>query len=445
MSSSRSYSEFRAGWPIVLSALLGVGLGLSPVPFYTAGIFAPVLAQTFGWTFTQIFAAFPIMTFGVLLMSPVVGWLADRHGVRPIAIGSSVLFGLCFMSLALLNGSLAFYYTLWIVMAVVGAGTLPVTWTRAINSSFRVRKGLALGITLVGTGLFGIACKPLAAALIAQYGWRAAYAAIGLLPIVITVPVALWGFRDVGGAETSGERRMASAAGLTFAEALRDWRLWVMGIAFVPVSFAVGGSIANLENILRTTGFDAAQIISLAQLVGLSVIVGRLAGGWVIDRVWAPAVAFVLLAAAAAACLALARADTTYAIAALSICAIGGAAGLEYDLVAFFVARYLGMKSYGSIYGLLYGFFALGAGTGPLVYGASFDRTHSYSAVLSASAVFFISGALLLLALGRYRRFAESEASATAGALTLPSDQRASITSTSAPSGAHIVPARAPE
>ncbi len=411
MSAGAGYTEFRAGWPVVLAAMLGIGLGLSPVPFYTSGVFAPVLAQQFGWSFAAILAGFPILTFGVLFMSPVVGWLSDRHGVRPIALASSVLFGLCFMSQALLTHSLALYYAIWSVMAVVGAGTLPVTWTRAVNNRFEIRKGLALGVTLLGTGLFGFACKPLTAALIAHYGWRGAYVGIGLLPLGLAFPVALWAFHDVGGVESVEQRRARAAAraartpGLTFAEAVRDWRFWLMGIAFIPISFAVGGPIPNLENILKTAGFGASDIISLTQLVGLSVIVGRVVGGWLIDRIWAPAVAFCLLAASALACAALARGAFGYYAAATSIAAIGSSAGLEYDLMAYFVARYLGMKSYGSIYGTLYGFFALGAGIGPSVYGAAFDRTHSYSAVLNGSALLFILGAVLLLALGRYRRF----------------------------------------
>jgi len=427
LSAGAGYAEFRAGWPVVLAAMLGIGLGLSPVPFYTSGIFAPLLARQFGWSFAQILAGFPILTFGVLFMSPVVGWLSDRHGVRPIALGSCVLFGLCFMSQALLTHSLALYYGIWSLMAVVGAGTLPVTWTRAVNNRFQIRKGLALGITLLGTGLFGFACKPLTAALIAAYGWRGAYVGIGLLPLVLAFPVALWAFHDVGGAESIEQRRaraLARAAltpGLTFAEAVRDWRFWLMGIAFIPISFAIGGPIPNLENILRTAGFGASDIVSLTQLVGLSVILGRVAGGWLIDRIWAPAVAFCLLAASGAACLALARGAFGYHAAALSIAAIGGSAGLEYDLMAFFVARYLGMKSYGSIYGTLYGFFALGAGIGPSVYGAAFDRTHSYSAVLSGSSLLFILGAILLLALGRYRRFAAPAAEPDPG---LPAQAR---------------------
>jgi predicted MFS family arabinose efflux permease len=411
LSAAAGYGEFRTGWPVVLAAMLGIGLGLSPVPFYTTGIFAPILAQQFGWSFAEILGGFPILTVGVLFMSPVAGWLSDRHGVRPIAIGSCVLFALCYMSQALLTGNLAFYYGIWSLMAIVGAGTLPVVWTRAVNNRFEVRKGLALGLTLLGTGLFGYVCKPLTASLIAHYGWRGAYVGIGLLPLVIALPVALWGFHDVAGGESIDERRERAAAraartpGLTLSEAVRDWRFWLMGFAFVPISFAVGGPIPNLENILRTNGFHASEVIPLTQLVGLSVIFGRLLGGWLIDRIWAPAVALCLLGASALACLTLARRGFGYNEAAFSIAAIGSSAGLEYDLMAFFVARYLGMKSYGSIYGILYGFFALGAGVGPSVYGAAFDRAHSYTGVLEASAGLFMLGSILLLTLGRYRRF----------------------------------------
>ena len=63
------------------------------------------------------------------------------------------------------------------------------------------------------------------------------------------------------------------------------------------------------------------------------------------------------------------------------------------------------MKSYGSIYGGLYSFFALGAGVGPVFFGANFDRTHSYSSILHIASGLFLAPALLMLLLGRYRVF----------------------------------------
>jgi predicted MFS family arabinose efflux permease len=410
-SGYKSYSEFRTGWPVVLSAMLGIGLGLSPVPFYTMGMFAPVLAKEFGWSFGAMLTAFPILTGAVLIMSPVVGLLSDRYGVRRIALFSSAMFGLTFMSLALSDGNIRLYYATWALAAIVGAGSLPITWTRAVNNRFERRKGLALGLSLLGTGLFGFLIKPLTAWLIAHEGWRVAYAAIGALPLLIAVPVGIWAFHDVDGHHSHRERldraaqRAAATPGLTFSQTVRDWRFWVIGTAFLPISFAVGGPIPNMENILRLEGFGLIDIVRLTQLIGLTVIVGRTAGGWLIDRFWAPGAAFFFLCAPAIACWSFARGGLSFSSAAFSISLLGFAAGLEYDLMAFLVARYLGMKSYGAIYGTLYGFFALGAGIGPVIFGRAFDRTHSYAGVLQLSAGLFVLGATMLLSLGRYRRF----------------------------------------
>jgi MFS family permease len=92
-------------------------------------------------------------------------------------------------------------------------------------------------------------------------------------------------------------------------------------------------------------------------------------------------------------------------MAAIAIFIIGLAAGVEYDFMAYLVSRYFGMRNYSAIYGALYGFFALGAGIGPYVYGLSFSSTGSYDTILKISAVMFLAGALPLLLLGRYREF----------------------------------------
>ena len=104
--------------------MLGIGLGLSPVPFYSIGMLAPELHQAFGWEFGAIMGGLPIMTFAVLLASPAVGLLADRFGVRRVALISVALFALSFMGFALGTGSITLFYFNWALMAVWGAGTL---------------------------------------------------------------------------------------------------------------------------------------------------------------------------------------------------------------------------------------------------------------------------------------------------------------------------------
>jgi MFS family permease len=406
--------EFRDGWPVVLSSMLGIALGLSPLPFYTIGVFAPHLAKAFGWSQGQIMAGLTVTTLMVLWAGPVVGILATRWPVRRVAIGSLVLFGLAFMSLALSSGSLVQYYLTFAAIAVLGAGTLPITWTKVVNHRFDRRKGLALGISLMGTGIFGFFSKGLTAWLIMRFGWRGGFVGIGLLPLVIALPVALALFHDTGPTPVRPGAPARAEGGLTLAEALRDRRFWTMAAGFLIVSFALAGPVPNLERMLALAGIAPTTVIRLTSLIGLSALTGRLIGGWLVDRIWAPGVAFVILSAPALSCWLLAGAVLTPQVAAFAICLVGFALGVEYDLMAFFIARYFGLRSYTGIYGILYVFFSLGAGLGPLVFGLDFDRHGNFHlSLLAAVAVLLITGTLFLT-LGKYRSFAPQPTSAAA-------------------------------
>ena len=48
------FREFRYGWPVVLASTFGISLGMSPLPFYTIGVFAQPLTEEFGWGIDQI-------------------------------------------------------------------------------------------------------------------------------------------------------------------------------------------------------------------------------------------------------------------------------------------------------------------------------------------------------------------------------------------------------
>ena len=108
----------------------------------------------------------------------------------------------------------------------------------------------------------------------------------------------------------------------------------------------------------------------------------------------------------------LAQPSLTFAMAAIAICILGLAAGVEYDLMAYIVSRYFGMANYASIYGCLYGFFALGAGLAPPIFGWAFDTNGNYDGILKIASVLFLAGALPLLLLGKYREFAGAQIAA---------------------------------
>ena len=72
------------------------------------------------------------------------------------------------------------------------------------------------------------------------------------------------------------------------------------------------------------------------------------------------------------------------------------------DLIAFLLSHYLGMRSFGEIYGYFFAIFMFGAGLGPYAMGASFDVTGSYCPMLMGSVFALALASFLALRLRAY-------------------------------------------
>ncbi|GAB5459647.1 MAG: hypothetical protein Hens3KO_26770 [Henriciella sp.] len=189
--------EFGRGWPVLSAAAVGVGLGLSPLPFYTIDVMVAPLGAEFGWTRGQIYSALAVYTLGAFFLSPLIGWLAERFGARRVAMISIVTFSLSMMALSLNTGNMVLYFALWLLLAIGGVGTLPITFTRPVNNWFDKRRGIALGIALIATGIFGALAKSFAQHIVDTAGWRQAYLMLGLLPLIIALPMVYLSLRDI--------------------------------------------------------------------------------------------------------------------------------------------------------------------------------------------------------------------------------------------------------
>ncbi len=398
--------ESPRGWAVVGAAAVGLSLGMGPVPFYTIGMFAPELAHAFGWSFASLMAGIAIQSIVVMFLGPFAGVAADKYGARALALISLLLFGLSFASFAVTGPSIWLFYAQWVVLAFAGVGTISLTWSRVVSGWFERNRGLALGVASTGTGITGFLVKPFTAWLIVTHGWQVAYCVVGMLPIVIGLPVVWLFFRERRRATVLSETTpLPEEPGIRFREAVRDPKFWIIAVAFVFIAFALTSPTPNMENILRTFHFDIATIAGVTSSFGLAVIFGRIVGGWLLDRIWAPACACAVLALPAVACWVLAQSTLTTHEAIASVIAIGLAAGLEFDLLAFLVARYFGQRHYGTIYGAFYTAVAIGGGAGPVIYGRAFDLTGNYSHVLIASTIAIVLGGGMLLLLGPYRTF----------------------------------------
>jgi MFS family permease len=391
----------RRGWPAVSAGAVGFGLGISGLPFYTAGVFLDPLMHAFGWKAAQVQSGLLVMLWSTMALSPLGGVIADRFGSKRTTCVSAALFGLAFMSLGLTRGSFPLYLLNWGLLALAGAGTLPVVWGRVVSLRFLQRRGLALGLVLAGTGVTGFLAPPLAAALIGAFGWRWAYVDLGALPLLVSAPIlALVLDKDpIPAAPAPGAA--APLEGADFKTALASPRFWLIAICVGLAAAGAAGVIPNLVKIIVASGQPRASAVGLASLVGLFVVAGRAASGALMDRFWSPGVAALFLAAPAVGC-ALLMLDHTMTSAAVAAILIGLAAGAEFDVLAFLIAAYFGLRRYGPIYGAAASVFGFASGATPFLFAFSFDKTGAYDQALTAAAIgFALAGAGLLL-LGAY-------------------------------------------
>lgn len=397
-------SEFRLGTKPLIAALVGVMCGASPLPFNVLPlVMGPIHAET-GWNFKTISAG--ITAFGVIasLTAPFVGGLADRRGVRVVALVSLILFGLSFAAMWFVPPTVAGWFGFWAVVGFVGIGSTPVTWSRAIAMWFAQNRGLALGIMLIGTSIAGLVVPQIAQRAIEAGGWRLAFPVLALLPLLVALPLGLAWFR-----EPRADERPASVtdahgqvAGLTLAQAARGYRFWVLFASIAIIALAYGGAHIHMAQIVGLHGFAPKTAAGVMGVVALGILSGRVIVGLLFDRFWAPGVAFPVLLLPAVACVMLMGTGGSLALLMTAGFMLGFAAGAESDVIAYLAARYFGMAHYGRIYGLLYMPFGLGSAISPILYGAVRDATGSYDMMLIAAGAMFAVGGALLLAMGRY-------------------------------------------
>jgi predicted MFS family arabinose efflux permease len=394
--SESTTAEFKAGWPTVVASAAGACAGLTGLAFYTFGLFVKPLSEAFGWTRGQITLGMSFITLGTVIMAPMVGWLIDRYGVRRVAAPSLLGLGVAYGLAAQVGPALWTFYAACLGIAVLGCATSPISWTRAVNLQFSRGRGLALGLTLLGSATAGVVGVPAIQLMIVEHGWRVGYMAVGAFAVVVAFPlVALLLGR---GAAAAAAQTTVGHAGMTLPEALRTPTFWTIGMAILFLITAQSGVIVHLVPLLTDRGLPRVEAAGLAGVMGLAIFASRGVIGALLDRFSPPLVAGVSLLApvAAAAILALCGADRLGLLAAVLLLGLG--AGAEIDFLSFFAVRHFGLRAYGRIYGWLFAMFSIGNGIGAPLVGAIYDRS-GYQPALWGAFVLFALGAGLFASL----------------------------------------------
>ncbi|MEM1261384.1 MAG: MFS transporter [Pseudomonadota bacterium] len=399
-------NEFTHGWKPLLAATIGTMCGIFTLTNYSQGFFVGPVTSEFGWTPSQFFLSYTVLMCLGLLTGPLVGSLAQRHGLRRVGIFGLIGHSAAYVLLSFNTGSLPLWYLSWALLAFLGAGSLPIVWTGVLNNWFFKHRGKAIGITMAGTGLGAFLLPPLVEFVIANHGWRSAYRTIGIGAMLVSIPIVFALFKEhTDESKIDGEPSpVAKAAswGMTRAAAMGTVRFWILGAVLFVTVFVVAGLLSNFERIMTERGFERAEIAQIAAVMGLTVVFGRLLVGALVDRYWAPAIAVGFFALPTMGLLLLINSDVSFMLGFAIAIMIGLAAGAELDLLAYLTSKYFGPAHYPAIFGAIIAFFTVGAGIAPPAFGAVAQATGGYTTILSVAIGLLVLSMLLFLALGKY-------------------------------------------
>ena len=396
--------EFRNGWKPLFAATIGTMCGIFTLTMYTQGFFVGPVTSEFGWSASQFFLSYTVLLSLGLVTGPIVGSLAEKHGLRTIGVLGLVGHSFGYVLLSFNNGSLALWYGSFAVVAILGAGSLPIVWTSVLNGWFQKNRGKAIGITMAGTGLGAFILPPIVEFLISNYGWRTGYRSLGIGALIVSLPIVLTLFREKQGQESGSAAAHGGSDfwGMTRGEAMRTGRFWILSAVLFLTVVVIAGTMSNFERIMTSKGLDRTTIATIAALLGLTIVIGRLTAGFLVDKFWAPGVAACFFVMPTIGLLVLSGDNITVTVAIVIAILIGLAAGAELDLLAYLTSKYFGPAHYPAIFGAIIAFFTVGGGIAPPIYGAAAQALGGYSVVLVASAAALAVSIVLFLMLGSY-------------------------------------------
>jgi len=418
------------GWLIVFVSAIGLFLG-PPLMVFSFSVFFKSLVLDFHASRAAVSFAFSLFNIMGALLIPCTGMLIDRFGAKRVILVFTLLYGLLLCSALWVGSSLWQLYLLFTVLGIaMASGPAPVPYGVVISHWFNRHRGFALGLSMMGIGIGSVVIPILAQRLITAFGWRTAFAIFGGAVVLLPLPIIaalLQNDPEQRGLQPDGDEKnqlsplhSQDKQGLTWHEIWHSPAFWTLICIFSLAGASVHGAALHMSAIFTDRGVTAERAAIATSLVGIAVMLGRVASGYLLDRLFAPRVA-ILFYGATALGIAILCAGTSGPFALVASFLVGLGMGAEVESMAYMITRYFGLASFGTAYGHAFGAFMLSGAAGVFLMGAGFDRFHSYTVPLAGLCGAMVLALILLTRLGPYRYGVEAKINQPVGSLEVPS------------------------
>lgn len=387
--------EFASNWQALAAACLGLIAGT--ITNYVGNLFSPYLVEEFGWSKAQ-FALVGLTVVVAAIFLPIVGRLADRHGMRRIAIFGVVGLPLVFTGLGLQQGSFAVFFLLSLAqMLIISALAGIIVYNRLIVRTFSNARGLALGVASCAPALAAAIGSPLLSGFIADHGWRNGYFLMAGATAVIGGSAMLMiprGFRD-----RNPQPAVPGAGARDYGALLRDRAFQIIFGAMLLCNIHFTMQTTQLKLIVLELGVTSATGSAMISSFAVGVIAGRILCGIALDRYSPRFVAAICFLIPSAGLAILSSGISSVPLIAFAVLSLGFSLGAEGDIAAYLVTRYFPPDLFSTVLGLVAAAMAGSALVGALILSRTVALTGSYSLFLgiAATTMFLGSVAFLLL------------------------------------------------
>ncbi len=386
----------RRAWRVVWSLAAVQFILLGPT-YGTLGYFYSPWIKEFGWSHARVAVITTAFLFAQAAVSPIVGWLLDRIPAQIVMTVAAVAVIIGY----LWGSTLHSFGPMVAAFALIGGGVSASTYVPAMMVAANWatdRRGLALGIVLAGAAMGGTVLAPVFELLLVHYGWRAAMVCLTIPMLLIAIPTILVMVRTrpPTGSVKSAREEAATLPGLEVGPAMMSLPFWMLVATEFIYNVGYQGFVHHLMTYYIGAGFRPERAALILGLLTLFTVAGAIGLGGFADKRGVRVVLIAsLIGLAAGITIVLGATSKGFGslYASASMVGAGLSVGASATLLPAILVEALGLRRYGTLWGIVRLLGWIGGGLGPFLTGQIFDRTGTYTLAFEFCAICMLIGA----------------------------------------------------
>jgi len=386
--------------------ILGMVINLCLGAVYAYSVFKKPLEELFHATAQQ--GNYPFMCFigFFAIFTFLAGKFIDKLGPRKVMMVGGIIVGLGWM-LTKFAGSMTAVVITYGIIGGAGVGLVYGGPVSVATRWFPDKKGLAVGLALLGFGGSAFITAPLAKNLITASGPLNTFFYMGLGFLVVTVLLSMFMRFPAAGWKPAGWNPPQAAGGAVKAittggmvKTSSFYGLWICYLCGTTAGLMAIGISATVGR--EVIGLDAGTAAFLVSIFAIFNGIGRPFFGTLSDKItpkYAAIVTFLIIGVASVMMLSAGQGSTL--LYALAFCGFWLTLGGWLAIGPASTASFFGLEGYAQKYGVVFSAYGLGAIVGGIISGSAKDKFGSYIAAFYPTLALAVIGIIVALILLR--------------------------------------------